>query len=86
MEHLVVLAHRYAEYDRSDVLEAVYPLLPFRALPAHIEQLEVEVFEREVDLHDARRLDPGAQDVLLGRLVVLRAQPVQSVKEANPKD
>ncbi len=47
--------------------------------------LEVEVFEWEVDLHDAGGLHPGPQDVLLCRLVVLRTQPVQVVQETRQK-
>jgi hypothetical protein len=59
----------------------VDPLLALGALAADIEQLEVEVLEGEVDLDDAGRLDARAQDVLLRRLVVLGAQPVQVVEE-----
>ncbi len=47
--------------------------------------LEVEVFEGEVDLHDAGGLHPGPQDVLLCGLVVLRTQPVQVVQETRQK-
>ena len=83
MQHLVVLGHGHAEDDGRHVLEAVDPLLALGALAAHVEQLEVEVLEGEVHLHDARGLDARAQDVLLGRHVLLLAQAVQVVQEAE---
>jgi hypothetical protein len=45
--------------------------------------LEVEVFEGEMDLHDAGGLDSGPEDVLLCGLVVLGPQPVQIVQKAE---
>ncbi len=47
--------------------------------------LEVEVLEGEVDLHDSGGLHPGPEDVLLGRLVVLGAEPLKVVQEAGKK-
>lgn len=35
--------------------------------------LEVEIFEGEMNLHNAGGLDTGAQDILLGWLVILGA-------------
>ena len=71
MKHLVVLRHGNTEDDGGHVLETMDPLFPFRPLTTHVEELEVEVLEGEVDLHDARRLHPRPQDVLLCRLVIL---------------
>ena len=72
MQNLVVLGHGHAEDDRSDVLETVDPLLPLGPLPPHVEELEVEVLEGEVNLDDSGGLHPRPQDVLLRRLEVLR--------------
>ena len=85
VEHLVILGHGHAEDDGRDVLEAVDPLLALRALSAHIEQLEVEVLEGEVHLNDARGLDSRAQNVLFGGHVVLLAQTVKVVQEAEER-
>ena len=71
MQNLVVLGHGHAEDDRRDVLETVDPLLPLGPLAAHVEELEVEVLEGEVNLDDSGGLDPRPQDVLLRRLEVL---------------
>ena len=73
MQHLIVLGHGNTEDDGGDVLETVDPLFPLRPLPTHVEELEVEVLEGEVHLHDARCLHSRPQDVLLCRLVVLCA-------------
>ena len=43
--------------------------------------LEIEVLEGEVDFDDAGGLDSRSEDVLLSRLVVLGAKPVQVVQE-----
>jgi len=45
--------------------------------------LEVEVLEVEVDLDNAGRFDPGAQDVLLRGRVVTGAQTIQIVQKAS---
>ena len=76
VQHLVVLGHGNAEDDGGDVLKTMDPLFPLRPLTTHVEQLEVEVLEGEVDFDDARCLHPRPQDVLLCRLVVLRSQSV----------
>ena len=71
MQHLVILGHGNAEDDGGDVLKTMDPLFPLRPLTTHVEELEVEVLEREVDFHDAGCLHPRPQDVLLCGLVVL---------------
>ena len=71
MQHLVILGHGDTEDDGGHVLETVDPLFSLRPLTTHVEQLEVEVLEGEVDLHDARCLHSRPQDVLLCWLVVL---------------
>ena len=38
-QHLIVLAQRRAEDDARHALKAMYPLLPFRPLPAHVEHM-----------------------------------------------
>lgn len=76
MEDLIVLGHGHAEDDGRDVFEAVDPLFPLGPLPAHVEQLKVEVLEGEVDLHDARGFHSRPEDVLLRGLVVLGSQSV----------
>lgn len=81
VQHLVVFAHGHAEDDCRHILEAVNPFLPLRPLPAHVEKLEVEVLEGEVDLHNTGGLHSSAEDVLLSGLIVPRAQPVQVVQE-----
>ena len=83
VKDLVVLRHGHTEDDGCHVLETVDPFFPLWSLASHVKQLEVEVFEWEVNLHNARSLDPGPQDVLLGRLVVLGSQSVQIVKETE---
>ena len=83
VKDLVVLRHGHTEDDGCHVLETVDPFFPLWSLASHVEQLEVEVFEWEVNLHNARSLDPGPEDVLLGRLVVLGSQSVQIVKETE---
>lgn len=47
--------------------------------------LEVEVFEREVDFDYSCGLDPGPQDVLLGRLVLFGAQALEVVEETGER-
>lgn len=47
--------------------------------------LEVQVFEGEVSLHDARCFDSGPQDVLLGWDVVCLGYPVQIVQIAEER-
>lgn len=47
--------------------------------------LEVEVLEGKVHLDDAGGFDSGAQDILLGWLVVFGAQSLQVVQEAVQK-
>ena len=42
VQDLVVLGHGHAEDDGGDVFEAVYPLLPLRALAAHVKQSDEE--------------------------------------------
>ena len=76
MQHLVVLRHGDAEDDGGDILETMDPLFSLRSLPSHVEELEVEVLEGEVDLDDAGRLDSRPQDVLLCWLVVLGSESV----------
>lgn len=38
VQHLVVLGHGDAEYDRGHILEAVDPFLSLRPLATHVEQ------------------------------------------------
>ena len=85
VKNLVVFRHGYTEDDGGDILETVDPFFSLWSLAAHVEQLEVEVFEWEVNLDNARGLDPGPQDILLSGLVVLRSQAVQIVKETEKK-
>jgi len=37
VQHLVVLAHRYTEYNRRHILETVDPFLPFRPLAPYVK-------------------------------------------------
>ena len=85
VKNLVVFRHGHTEDDGGDILETVDPFFSLWSLAAHVEQLEVEVFEWEVNLDNARGLDPGPQDILLSGLVVLRSQAVQIVKETEKK-
>jgi hypothetical protein len=59
----------------------VNPLFPLRSLATNVEQFEVEVFECEVDLDNARGLHPGPEDVLLRGLIIWLAQTVQIIEE-----
>ena len=85
VKNLVVFRHGHTEDNGGDILETVDPFFSLWSLAAHVEQLEVEVFEWEVNLDNARGLDPGPQDILLSGLVVLRSQAVQIVKETEKK-
>lgn len=55
-QYLIVLAERNAEDDRSDVLEAMNPLLPFASLAAYVKHatltlaLQLNVCHRVVEL------------------------------------
>ena len=47
--------------------------------------LEVQVFEWEVDFHNAGCLDTGSQDVLLGGLILFGTEPVEIIQETVGK-
>ena len=81
MENLVILWHGHTEDDGRNVLKTMNPFLSLGSLPAHIEQLEVEVLEWKVNLYYAGGLDPGPEDILFSRLVVLCSKSVKIIKE-----
>ena len=44
VQHLIVLGHCHAEYDRSHILEAMDPLFTFASLTADVEQSATKHF------------------------------------------
>lgn len=81
MQDLVVFGHGDTEDDGGHIFKTVNPLFPLGTLSADIEQLEVEILERKVNLNDASGFDASAQNVLFGWHVVFLSQTIQIVEE-----
>lgn len=67
---LIVFADGDEEEDDSDVFETMDPFLSFGTLTTDVEHSVGEVLDVESCFGDTRRLDPGAQYILVGREVI----------------
>ena len=68
-QNLVVLAETDDKEDCGDIIEAVNPLFSLRPLSADVENVECQVTVLKLHLDDSCGGDPGAQHVLVRRLV-----------------
>ena len=80
---LVVSADRYQEHKAVDVLEAMYPLLPFGSLTTDIEHPVRQLAQVEDRLGDTGRLQSGLQEVLVCRNVTLLPETVEVIAKAR---
>ena len=77
-QHLVVLAECRAENDARDALEAMYPFLAFRPLPADVEHVYSALCEHPGAVDDQRESThdkgPNENRVSMIPLLVARAR------------
>ena len=82
IQHLIVLAQGDQEDQRSDVLEAVNPLLSLRALTANIEETVGELTDAEGSLRNTGRLDTRAENVLVSGQIAGVGHAVNGIEVA----
>jgi len=79
-EHLIVGTDGHEENNSGDAVKAVNPLLPLGALATHVEHPVDKVTNLELGLGDTRRLNTGAEDVLVVGEVAWCRNTVDAVK------
>lgn len=82
-QQLIVLGNGDQEQDRSNVLEAVYPLLSLGSLTTDVEHAVGKVTDDECSLGDTGCLDTRAKDILVVGNVIGSGNTVNRVKVAT---
>lgn len=80
VQHLIILAERNQEDESSDILETVYPLLPFASLTTDVKKLVRKLADLEGSLSYACRLDTTPKDVLICRHITGVGHAINSAK------
>lgn len=84
-EELIVLGDGDEEEDCGDVLEAMDPLLPLRALSTDVEHAICQVANDEGRLGDTRGLDTRPEDILVVGDVVWGGDAIDGVEVAETR-
>jgi hypothetical protein len=79
---MIITADGDEEQHYLDIVKDVYPLLSLRTLAANIEHAICEVAQLEYGFCDAGSPQPGAENVLVCRQVVLCKETFDVGKEA----
>lgn len=85
VEHLIIFTERDEEDERSDILEAMDPLLSLRPLPSNVEHAVSKILNDERCLCYTGSLDTRSEDVLIVRYIVVGCDAIYGVEVAKRK-